>query len=273
MNIASVLTIAIALSFLGAAWLMHAQINTMKDFWFGKIQISVFLTKDVTEPQRDAIRQQLEALPQVDKIFYESKAEAYQRFKDQFKGTPSLVKNTDPAALPESFRVKLKDPRKFSIVASAVQDMPGVDQVGDAAAALKRFFHILDGIETVAIGVALIVLVAAILLIFNTVRIAAFSRRRETSIMRLVGASNLYIAAPFVLETMVQALVGSMIAGGALFLIKLVLIDNGVVGTLGQLIRIIGWSTVAWTVPVLVLLALALALVTSVGTLQRYLRV
>ena len=91
--------------------------------------------------------------------------------------------------------------------------------------------------------------------------------------MRLVGASNLYISAPFVLETMVQAFIGSVIAGGALFLIKLVLIDNGVVGTFGQLIRIIGWSTVAWTVPVLMLLALALAVVTSVGTLQRYLRV
>ena len=143
MTIATILTIWIALTGLGAAWLMHEQTNATKDYWFGKIQISVFLTKDVTQPDRDAIRSQLQALPQVDAVFYESKAEAYEHFKVQFKNVPQLVKNTDPAALPESYRVKLKDPKKFPIVASAVQNMPGVDQVAAEAQALKKVFRLL----------------------------------------------------------------------------------------------------------------------------------
>src|SRR3954451_9741621 len=147
MTIAVVLTVAIGLGLLGGAWLVSRQINTMKDYWFGKIQISVFLTKDVTQPQRDAIRQQLQTLPDVDRVFYESQQEAYLHFKEQFKSVPALVKNTDPSALPESFRVKLRDPRKFAIVASAVTGLPGVDEVADQSAALKKLFRVLNFFE------------------------------------------------------------------------------------------------------------------------------
>src|SRR3954462_11313270 len=102
----------ISLGMLGSALLASRQINTMKDFWFDKIQVSVFLTKDVTQPERDAIRTELQQLPQVQQVYYESKQQAFARFKVQFHDVPSLVKNTSPDALPESYRVKLKDPQK-----------------------------------------------------------------------------------------------------------------------------------------------------------------
>jgi cell division transport system permease protein len=274
MTIAVVLTVAISLAGLGVAWLMREQVNTMKDFWFGKIEVSVFLQDGITQPDRDAIRTELENLPQVETVYYESKAQAYERFKKQFAGEKQLVENTDPDALPESFRVKLYDPKKYGIVASAVSRMPGVDQVADVNGALKRVFRFFDGIQRAALVVAIIVLIVAILLIFNTVRLAAFSRRRETGIMRLVGASDLYIQGPFVLEGALAGLVGAGLALGLLALFKIVLIDHGLKSAFGlNITRYIGWDTVLWTYPWLTLLGVFIAGVISAATLQRYLRV
>jgi cell division transport system permease protein len=273
MTIASVLTIWIALTFLGGAWLFNKQIDATKDYWFGKIQISVFLTKDATQTERDAINAQLNSLPQVDHVFYESKAEAYDHFKEQFKSVPQLVKNTDPSALPESYRVKLKDPKKFQIVASAVQNMPGVDQVAAEAQALKKIFRLFTGIRNGMLVVALAVLVASILLIFNNVRLAAFSRRRETGIMRLVGASDIYIQAPFILEITVAALVGGLLASALMFAIKAVIVDVGLKSAFGGILTYIGWGAVWSTIPYLLLAGVVIAAITAFGTLQRYLRV
>lgn len=273
MTIAVVLTVAISLGMLGTAWLIREQVNRMKGFWFGKIEVSVFLTKNVTPDQRDAIGKTLNELPEVRHVYYESQAQAYSRFKQQFRDVPNLVKNTDPSALPESFRVKLKDPRKYAIVASAVAGQPGVDEVADESAALKRFFRLLNSLQNSALGVAIVVLVAAVLLIFNTVRLAAFSRRRETGIMRLVGASNLYIQAPFILEGAAAGLVGSILASGLVAGFKALLIDRGLKAALPHLTSYIGWESVYWTVPLLVVLGIVLAGVTSMLTLQRYLRV
>jgi cell division transport system permease protein len=273
MTVAVILTVAIGLGLLGGAWLVSRQINTMKDYWFGKIQVSVFLEDSVTQPERDAIRQQLLQLPQVQQVFYESKQEAYQHFKQQFKSVPALVKNTDPSALPESFRVKLKDPKQFQIVASAVQNMPGVNEVADESGALKRFFRILDFFQNGGAVLALLSMAAAILMVFNTVRLSAFSRRRETGIMRLVGASNFYIQTPFVLEGAVAGFVGSLLASLGLVAFKVVFIDHGVRVALGGIVSYIGWDTVIRTVPVLILLGVFLGAVTAFGTLQRYLRV
>jgi cell division transport system permease protein len=273
MTIAVVLTVAISLAMLGTAWLIREQVNTMKGFWFGKIEVSVFLTKDVTPDQRDEINKTLHQLPEVKHVYYESQAQAYVRFKQQFKDVPNLVKNTDPSALPESFRVKLKDPRKFAIVASAVAGQPGVDEVADESAALKRFFRLLNSLQNSALGIAVVVLLAAVLLIFNTVRLAAFSRRRETGIMRLVGASNLYIQAPFILEGAAAGLVGGVLASGLIAAFKGLLIDNGLKPALPHLTSYIGWETVWVTVPPLILLGIVLAGITSMFTLQRYLRV
>jgi cell division transport system permease protein len=273
MTVAVVLTVAISLTGLGGAWLVHKQVNTMKDYWFDKIQVSVFLTKDVTQPERDAIRTELQQLPQVQQVYYESKQQAYERFKQQFKDVPSLVKNTSPDALPESYRVKLKDPRKYAIVASAVQNMPGVDEVQGRSKALENFFRFLNGLQRVVLFGAALALLATVLLIFNTVRLAAFSRRRETGIMRLVGASDIYIQAPFVLEGAFAGLIGAGIAVLGLVGFKAVMIDHGVKQVFGNIVRYIGWDVVLQTIPIVLLVGVLLAAITSMATLQRYLRV
>jgi cell division transport system permease protein len=273
MTIALILTVAISLWALGSALLAGKQISTMKDFWFDKIQVSVFLSKDVTEQQRDSIRTELQQLPQVQQVFYESKQQAYDHFKDQFKDVPALVRNTNPEALPESFRVKLKDPQKYLVVASAVQNMPGVDEVQGRNKALEKFFRLLNKGQRMGLVVTFFALIAAVLLILNTVRMSAVSRRRETRIMRLVGASDLYIQGPFVLEGAIAGLVGAVLAVIGIAVDKVVLIDGGIHAMFGGIANYVNWGAVTSIAPILLVVGIVLSSLTSLLTLQRYLRV
>jgi cell division transport system permease protein len=275
MTVATTLTITIALFFLGSAWLFHSQINRTHDYWFGKIEISVFLKQNSTGPQQDAIQQELTSLPQVKQVIFENRHEAWLRFQKQFgKTEPALVKNSSESQMPQSYRVKLKNPKQFNVVAQAVQNLPGVDEVAAEPDALKRLFSFFDTLGRMVLLVALVVLVAAVLLIFNNVRLAAYTRRREVGIMRLVGASDAYIEAPFVLEVVACAVVGSTIAVGGLFLMKLAVFDHGIARAFNtNLLDVIGWNEVFTAIPFLVLTAVVAASLTAIGTLQRYLRV
>jgi cell division transport system permease protein len=273
MSIAVVLTVAISLTGLGAAWLTHKQINTMKDFWFDKIEVSVFLEDGVTQPERDAVRAELDHLPQVEQIFYESKEDAYKHAQELFANQDAIRDIITKENLPESYRVKLYDPERYEIVASAVSGLPGVDHVLGKSEQLERFFRVLNGLQWVVGLVAMAALAATILLIFNTVRLSAYSRRRETGIMRLVGASDLYIQAPFVLEGALAGLVGAGLGALGCVAFKILIIDHGVHAIFGNIVQYIGWGTVAWTIPWVLLIGVVLAGLTSLITLQRYLRV
>jgi len=273
MLVALILTVMISLGMLGSALLASRQINTMKDFWFDKIQVSVFLSKGVTQPERDAISSELNQLPQVKHVYYESQAQACARFKQQFKDVKALIDSTPCSALPESYRVQLKDPQKYLVVSSAVQNMPGVDEVQGRSKALERFFKLLNRGQRTALVVAIIALGAAVLLILNTVRMSALSRRRETRIMRLVGASDVYIQGPFVLEGAIAGLIGGILGCVGVAIVKIVLIDGGVRAMFGNVVNYVGWGAVASIAPILLVVGVLLAGLTSLLTLQRYLRV
>lgn len=272
MTVAVMITVAISLALLGTAWLIRAQVNEMKSFWYGKIQVSVFLQDNATDAERKAIDSALVSLPQVQHVYYESKAQAYQHFKYDFRDSPDLVRNTSPDALPDSFRVKLYNPQNYGIVASAMAGQPGVLQVSDDSRVLDKFFRLLHGLQVAAFVAAGVLFVATILLIYNAIRVAAFSRRRETGIMRLVGASNLYIQLPFILEGMVAGLVGGLLAAGGLVALKAILIDGSLKPAF-QFTSFIGWATVWHTIPALVVIGMLLSGVASFVTLRRHLRV
>ncbi len=272
MTVAVIVTVAISLALLGAGLLIRKQIDTMKDYWYDKVEVSVFLQKDVTASVRDQIGADLRALPATKTVFYESQAQAYQRFQEQFKDSPDLVKNVSADALPESYRVKLKDPKQYAVVASAFTGRPGVDQVVDQRRVLDRLFRVLNGFQVAALFVALVQIAAAALLISNTIRVAAFSRRRETGIMRLVGASNFYIQLPFLLEGALSGLIGAAFAGGALALIKKYFVDQQLKPNF-QFTNFIGWDAVFNVIPWLVLLGVGMSAIASFVTLRRYLRV
>jgi cell division transport system permease protein len=272
MTAAVVITAAISLSIFGAALMVRNQVNVMKGYWYGKVEVSIFLKDDVTQAQRDQLRSELDAMPDVERVYFESKEDAYKRFKEQFKDTPDIVANTTPDVLPESFRVKLRDPEKFDVVSSAFADRPGVVNVFNQRELLKNFFTVLNSVRFAMLLISLVSLVAAAILIGNTVRVAAFGRRRETSIMRLVGASNLYIQLPFLLEGVLAGIVGALGASGFLALGQLLLIN----GTLRPNIKFtpfVGWHQFLGIVPVLVFTAIALSSLASFVTLRKYLRV
>jgi cell division transport system permease protein len=283
MTIAGVVTVAISLAIFGAGLLAQRQVNAMKDFWYDKVEVSMYLCGEgskgvncngsaVTEEQRNQLLTDVGNNPLVEKVYYESQQQAFENFKKQFKDSEDLVSNVTPEALPESLRVKLKDPTKYEDFASAFQDSPGVEEIQDLKALLDPLFKVLKRMQLVAWVVAAIQILAAVLLIGNTIRVAAFSRRRETGIMRLVGASNLYIQLPFLLEGVLAGLVGAAFASGALLALKEFLIDRQLRPTFA-FTAFVGWDDVLAILPILFLTGALLAGLSSFVTLRRHLRV
>jgi cell division transport system permease protein len=283
MTIAVVVTVAISLALFGSGLLIRKQVETMKDFWYDKVEVSVYLCgavsdsptcegQAVTDDQRAALEADLRAMPEVDEVFYESQQDAYELFQEQFSDSPDLVENVTADVLPESFRVKLDDPTQFQVVAEAFVGRPGVEEVQDQKALLEGFFSVLNKLQLLALIIAGVQVLAAVLLISNTIRVAAYSRRRETSIMRLVGASNLYIQLPFLLEGVLAGLVGAAFASGALLALKEFLIDRQLRPTFA-FTAFVGWGDVLAILPVLFLTGALLAGLSSFVTLRRHLRV
>jgi cell division transport system permease protein len=283
LTVAVILTVLVAGVLGGMSLMLHAQVNTMKDYWYDKVEVSIFLcssqsqfdgcqAKDVTEDQKNQIKSALEKNPLVDQWYYESKDEAYLHFKEQFRNNPDIVNSVPPDSLPESYRVKLKDPKRYNEIASEFQGAPGVEQVQDERAIFDKIFSILNAFQLASLVISVIMVIAALLLIANTIRVAAFTRRRETGIMRLVGASNLSIRLPFVLETMMSALIGALLAVGLMFVTKAVMIDR-VLEPAFKITNFIGWGDVLAAGLWVVVIALVIAALAGTITLRRYLRI
>jgi cell division transport system permease protein len=281
MTFAVVVTTAISLSLLGIGLLSNAQVGAMKDYWYDKIEVSVFLCGSlsdspscangiVTAAQRLAIQQDLQAMNVVDSVFYESQSEAFSRFQERFKDS-AIAQNVTADQLPESFRVKLKDPTQFSVIVSAFSGRPGVDVVQDQRTILEKFFKLLGVLRNGALFVGLASVLTAALLISNTLRIAAFNRRRETGVMKLVGASSWSIQLPFLLEGVISAVIGWGIATGLLAGLKTVIDSN--VAPLLTFTKFFGWGEVWVASAYLLATGLVVSVLASVITLRRYLKV
>jgi cell division transport system permease protein len=280
MTVALIVSVAVSLSLVGAALLMSAQVDRMKGYWYDKIEVSIFLcgnssiaftcTGAVTDEQRKNVETILGTLDSVQDIFYESSADAYEQFKEQFAGS-AILANISPDALPESFRVKLDNPDNFEKVAAALQSVQGVESIQDQRKLLDRFFQILKGLQSFALAIALAMLFVTILLVMNTVRVAAFARRRETSIMRSVGASNMSIRLPFILEAAVAALLGSTLAAAGILASKYWLIDGRLAPNL-TFIPFVTWTEVLVIVPILYLVGVGTTVLAASITLRRYLK-
>jgi cell division transport system permease protein len=282
MTLALIITIAVSLALFGAGLLVRQQVSQMKGFWFDKVEVSVFLcTKNSQEPscagaateaQRAQIEGDLNKLqPLVSEVYFETSQEAYDRFREQFKGSP-IADSATPADLGESFRVKLSDPNQYKVITDAFTGRPGIERVDDQKQVLDKLFRLLDGLQMIALAIAIAMLVVTVLLVGNTMRLAAYSRRRETGIMRLVGASKFYIQLPFLLESVIAALLGASIAVAAIVGVKIALVDRFLEPQF-QFTPFVGWDSV-WQISfVLVVLGVGLSAVAAVLTLRRYLKV
>jgi cell division transport system permease protein len=283
MTVSVVLVTMISMYLLGLGLLGQRQVDTMKDYWYDRVEVSIFLCVDksiypscagtvTTDAQRAQIRSQLDQMkPPVKEYFYESQDEAFARFQEQFKNSP-LGTQATKRAFADSFRVGLDDPSKFDVIASTFQGSPGVGKVQDQKQLLNRFFSFMNVVSWAAIALASLMVLCAVLLMATTIRQTAFSRRRETGIMRLVGASNFTIQVPFILETLLASLLGSVLAVGLLW----ATVRYGVIGYLSTAMldtAFIGLPDV-WAISPFVVGGVAvLAISTAAVTLRRYLRV
>jgi cell division transport system permease protein len=282
MTVAAVMTVAISLSLLGVALIIRSGINRDQRDLLNTIEVSVYLDKPCgpnapappaclqSDAERTQVQQTLQQLPQVKAVTYISSASAYQRFKEEFADDKPLLKAAPPDALPDSFAVKLNDPRQFDVVNSAVGQAPGVESVTNANGTLNTLFKLLRRLTLGTLVFVALAIGSTILLIYNTMRISAFSRRRETGIMRLVGSSDFFIQAPFVLEGITIGLLGTGLA-----ILIMVAVREFVFNFLSiSLLRPFGlWSTMLSTLPVVIAVGIVLPALASFATLQRHLRV
>jgi cell division transport system permease protein len=282
MTIALIVVVAISLSLLGTGLLFVKQVNNTRTYWQSRVQLSVYLCSSqallgdcngsVSQAEQAQIQQNLENMPDVTSVTYVSQQQAWQQFKSEMTDDPTLVKYTNPDQIPSSFEIKLKNTEADAAnVQSIVQGYNGVAEVVDDAAILDNFYKLLDGARNAVVIIALFLLVAAILLVANTIRLSAFNRRRETSIMRLVGASNFYVQLPFLAEGMIAGLVGWIVASVLLIAVKSVWINGlrsyfpyGVTLSSTDLIEVIIIALIT---------GLLICGSTSFLTLRRYLRV
>jgi cell division transport system permease protein len=274
MTVAMILTTGISLGLMGTGLLIANMIGDMREIYYDKVQVSIYLADGVTDPQRDAIAAQLDSSAEVKDYIYESKADAYQRFTQQFQEQPALIANTPEDALPESFRVELVNPQRYQVIAEQFPNgQNGVDEVRDEGDFLDRLFSLLNGARNGTIAVAVVQALAALLLISNTIQLAAFNRRNETNIMRLVGASRWYTQLPFILEAALAGLIGALLAVGGLVLTKVLFVDKTLAGPIkAGIIPPVDWSAIAAISPVIAAAGVGLAAVAAYVTLRLYVR-
>ncbi|GAA2502326.1 permease-like cell division protein FtsX [Streptomyces longisporus] len=287
MTFAVIVSVALSLALFGGSLLMSDQVSTMKGYWYDKVNVSIFLCNKsdaesdpncakgaVTDDQKKQILSDLEKMTTVvQKVTYESQDDAYKHYKQQFGDSP-LASSLTPDQMQESYRIKLKNPEKYQVIATAFDGRDGVQSVQDQKGILDNLFGLLNGMNWAARAVMALMLVVALMLIVNTVRVSAFSRRRETGIMRLVGASGFYIQAPFIAEAAVAGLIGGTVACGFLVVARYFIIDHGL--ALSQklnLINFIGWDAVLTKLPLILATSLLMPALAAFFALRKYLKV
>lgn len=273
----------VSLLFLGAAVMLQWQINNLKNDWYDKVEVSAFMCPEnsvspqcaageATKAQIDAIDAYLnsgEMNQYVEKVYFESKSDALIAFKKQMKDTVWADAMTEDQ-MQASFRVKLIDPQQYAIVADALSGRDGVESVQDQREQLEPLFKILNRFTFVSGGLAVVMVLTAMLLIPSTIRLSAMFRRNETEIMRYVGASNRMIQMPFILEGILASLVGAVFAIGSLWLIVGVFIRDWFQGSW---VNVVTGVDVLVLAPFLLVAAVLIASIASFVALRKYTKV
>ncbi len=284
MTLAVVVTMWVSLTLFGAGLMTAQQVDRFKDDWYDRVEISVFLCvpdsrggncqagESATEAQRIEIEATLKSNPEVAEVFYETKEQAYAQFREYYANNDPILKATTVDKMQDSFRVKLKNPEEYQGVVSAVSGMPGVQLVQDLRKILDPMFTWLNLARWATVGLSALLLLAAALQIGNTIRMAAYSRRREIGIMRLVGASNWYIMLPFLLESLIAAVGGAVLACLTLAGVQQFVIIGKAQAEI-QTIRWIEWPNVGTAMASIAVVAVVLSIIPTLIATRRFLRV
>lgn len=280
MTVAMIITTAISLALLVSGILVTGMTNETKQLYLDRVEVLIELDESISAGDQTCssapcaeVRETLEGADGIEEVTYRNRQQNYEHFVSLFKDTdPELVQNATPESLPAVLLVRLEDPTDVSPL-DPIRDLPQVvhvtdqrDDVGNAAANL-------DAVRNATFLLAAIQALAAVFLIANMVQIAAYSRRTEVEIMRMVGASRWFTQAPFVLEAVLAALIGGVLAIGGLFLGKATVIDPALEGLYReQLVAPVANADVWVVAPVVVLVGAIFAGITAQVTLRLYSR-
>lgn len=219
LTIASVLTVFVSLAIVGTAVLVRQGAQNMTQEFKDDVEFIVYVEPDITESQLAVVRQSLEDNPGVASATYVDRDETYAAFKKLFKGQDTMIDNVRANDLPTSFRVRPKDSSVESVegLVELYRAQPNVFEVRAATDVIRQMRGITDALNRILLVFMVILLAASTLLILNTIRTAMFARRREIEVMKLVGATNWFIRVPFMLEGLVQGLIGGALAIACVF--------------------------------------------------------
>lgn len=280
MTIALIITTAISLALLATGFLVTNMTDKTKEIYLDRVEVMVQLDEDISSGDEDCssercleVREKLEGADGIESVTFRSREQSYERFVEVFQDTdPLLVQETSPDALPAALHVRLVDPLDPTPL-DPVRDLPQVTDLVDQVDDLRGATDNLDSIRNATFLFAAVQALAAIFLIANMVQIAAFNRRDEIGIMRMVGASRWYTQAPFILEAVIAVLGGAVLAGIALFAGKKFVVDDALRSLYeSQLIAPITAEDI-WTVlPVVSVVGLIFAAITAQITLRLYVR-
>lgn len=285
MVVSIVLVTFISLTFVGTASLLQLQIGQMKNYWYDRAQVAIYLCTDVSpeaacprgeasEDVKAKVEERLESptlTSFIEEYYFEDHEQAFANFQEQFAGN-AVAQYVKAEQLNETYWVNLFDPNQSQIITESFTGLAGVEEVRDQRSYLDQIFNILNIASLAAIAIAGLMLISSVLLISTTIRLSAFSRRRELGIMRLVGASNFSIQLPFILEGVVAALIGSLLAAGAV----LGLVVFFVQGFLAQRLPFTSFVSLSdgmLVVPLLLAGGVLLAAVASSLAIRRYLKI
>ena len=268
---AAISTAFIALFLLGLALLIRREVDLIVNNTTGRVEVVVYLSDTISPPQQDRLNQILSDLPQVQTVTYESKEAAYQRALALFGANSPIMQNVPHDAFPASFRVKLTDPEQYTVVQARMLGEPGVSSVSAQQEFLDRLFAVTRVFRVGVLILALVMLISAAVLIANTVRMGLFARRREIGIMKLVGATNWRIRVPFIIEGIVEGVVGAFLAIAVLMAAKVAFI-NPLYGNI-SFVPWIGNGDVLAIVPWMIGAGILVSVIASLIAMRRFLDV
>jgi cell division transport system permease protein len=284
MVVSVVLVTFVSLTFVGAAILMQMQIGTMRDFWVERAQVAVYMCTNISTPatcangeatpeQVEEVRAKLEGsalAPLIRDLTFLDHQQAYEELL-QIAGEENASVIT-PDQVNETFRITLVDPEQSDVIIEAFSGTQGVELVKDQMQYLDPLFSALTIATYIAVGIAALMLIAAVLLIATTIRLSAYARRRELGIMRLVGASNRFIQTPFILEGVFAALLGSLLASAAVIAGVHFGVDRYLRNRVDFVTTWVGIGDAWLVVPVLILVGVLLAALSAGFAIRRWLR-
>ena len=286
MSIALVVTIFVSLTLVGMGLLLNSQAEKAEAFWGSKLQITVFMcnqnsktatcTGEVTPAQKAEIKNVIGDNPEVASYYHQSKEEAFETWKrvyiDKDKSEQEIYSTVKASDMQESYWITLKDPNKYRGIEGALSETQGVAAVRDLRQVLKPIYFWITVMKWGAIAIAAFLLVAAILQVGNTIRMAAYARRKEIGIMRLVGASNLYISLPFLMETLIAALVGIALSSLAV-LSFMQFVIYGKLRPSSNIVEWVDWNDAFLAVGGIAALGVLLTLIPTLVMTRKYLKV